>query len=482
MSKISMKPTGKVYSTFKSRNYKIYKAIAEYIDNSTQSYFDNISELKNPLEIDIYYDKNQITITDNAYGMDQTDLEEALKLGGRENSRKGRNQFGMGLKVASIWFTDDWRITTKKLGNKFGYKIDIKLNDLVKDIDPKLKKFDSSKNEHYTKIELLNLKNRRIVGKSAKKLKEILGTVYKRDIKSGKVIIKIKGEPIKPKEFEFYEHNEHGLLKEDIDFKFNFEGKEYGVKGIIGVRTKGSTSETSGGFSLYENERVIIPNWRETEIFKRSNSYTYQRLVGELDLINFSVTSDKENFDWQNGLKDEFIKQINKYSEKYSKISEKIRKRILEPDSEKERKEIIEIGKRIEKEKNFDINFENNINEENKENKNEINKYEFKTTIRVNDSKYNVNIKLISKGKDFICVQEKGKRKIDVTLNRNHLFLSPKLSNTEELENYVYAFTYQAIAMYYTYEQCPKKEDDTKFLNIETFWYFFNKILSKAGE
>ena len=43
--KINIRPTTSVYATYRKINYETWNAIAEFIDNSTQSYYDNKKRL-----------------------------------------------------------------------------------------------------------------------------------------------------------------------------------------------------------------------------------------------------------------------------------------------------------------------------------------------------------------------------------------------------------------------------------------------------
>ena len=61
--KIDIRPTTGVYATYKNLRYEPWTAIAEFVDNSTQSYFDHQSQLKalnnfEKLHIDINYEEN----------------------------------------------------------------------------------------------------------------------------------------------------------------------------------------------------------------------------------------------------------------------------------------------------------------------------------------------------------------------------------------------------------------------------------------
>ena len=44
--KINIRPTTSVYATYKNINYQVWTAIAEFVDNSTQSYYSNEEKLR----------------------------------------------------------------------------------------------------------------------------------------------------------------------------------------------------------------------------------------------------------------------------------------------------------------------------------------------------------------------------------------------------------------------------------------------------
>ena len=82
--KINIRPTTGVYATYKNIKYDPWTAIAEFVDNSTQSYYDNKKKLKETkywkhLNVEIIYEKDAVNgdkliIRDNAYGMDFHDF------------------------------------------------------------------------------------------------------------------------------------------------------------------------------------------------------------------------------------------------------------------------------------------------------------------------------------------------------------------------------------------------------------------------
>ena len=67
-----------VYSTFRYINNKVWNALAEYIDNSIQSFENHIDVLKAinkdgklHVSVSIDFDKDVITIVDDAYGIEE---------------------------------------------------------------------------------------------------------------------------------------------------------------------------------------------------------------------------------------------------------------------------------------------------------------------------------------------------------------------------------------------------------------------------
>src|SRR4030043_211989 len=92
-----------VIRSYKRLSYTPWHAIAEFVDNSTQSYFDNrsvldkaYSENGESLEVSIVYDKDSglIRIADNALGMSYDELDYAMHVGAKPTNCSGRSQYG----------------------------------------------------------------------------------------------------------------------------------------------------------------------------------------------------------------------------------------------------------------------------------------------------------------------------------------------------------------------------------------------------
>ena len=75
MAKVSIATKPLVYSTFRYIANTAWNALAEYVDNSLQSFIahkEKLSQINEggKLRVDIHIDDNEITITDNAWGIE----------------------------------------------------------------------------------------------------------------------------------------------------------------------------------------------------------------------------------------------------------------------------------------------------------------------------------------------------------------------------------------------------------------------------
>jgi hypothetical protein len=116
-----------VVLSYRRLSYTHWHALAEFIDNSTQAYF-NSRDVLDPqlekegetLEVRITYDRNadELRITDNSIGMSYEDLECALKIGKPPANTSGRSQYGMGMKTAACWLGETWRSSPRSLARR----------------------------------------------------------------------------------------------------------------------------------------------------------------------------------------------------------------------------------------------------------------------------------------------------------------------------------------------------------------------------
>lgn len=340
--KINIRPTSSVYATYKRLSYQPWTAISEFVDNSTQSFYDHMDELMaqkyaKGLNISIRYiedsiEGDRLEIDDNAYGMEWTDFQRAVVLDRPPKNTSGRNEFGMGLKTAACWFGSLWSVESTQLNSTTKYYTEISIDDLGKykteEID--VQEESVSKKDHFTKIVIKKL-NKRIVGpRTIGKVKELLSSIYREDLRTGLVKISYNGSALQFKEAPVYTDDSNITWKKDISFTVEHEGKELAVNGFIAIRIPGSVKDA--GFTLIRRGRVIVGgserNYRPSELFGDANSYAWQRMYGELHMDNWPVTQAKDGFDWHNsGLEEAFIDELSKHTQDYRKKAENIRVR-----------------------------------------------------------------------------------------------------------------------------------------------------------
>lgn len=332
---INIRPASSVYGTYRRLSYTPWFAIAEFIDNSTQSYYNHKSELLNTegfkkLIINIRYDSNEnvLEITDNAYGMDFDDFQRAIILDKPPLDRSGRNEFGMGLKTAACWFGDLWSVETSRLGIDKIYcaTMDIKkfeethqetIVPICKNTNPEM---------HYTKITIKDL-NQKPQRRAVAKIKATLEKIYRSDLRTGEIDIIWNGEHLEYTEPDIREINGVKEIK-NIDFEVVCPfGNKYRVYGWVGILKNGSYFNS--GFSLLRRGRVIVgtqENYKPDAIFGSSGGdYRKLYLFGELNLDNFPATQAKDNFVWDNGLEDNFIDALDKITDDFQKKAQAMR-------------------------------------------------------------------------------------------------------------------------------------------------------------
>jgi len=297
-------------ASYRRLNYTPWHALAEFVDNSTQAYFDFRDDLdrlfleeNDRLEVSIVYDRQEgvIQVSDNSSGMDQGVLERALHVAQRPPNPVGRSKYGMGMKTAACWLGDVWSIKTKKFGSTTEYFVEVDVERVAQG-DPELREETRGgldENKHYTLIEIRNLR-RSFQGRTIGKIKDFLRSMYREDLRQDLLTLLWNGEEL------VWEELDDRLLKSQDgktykkDFKFEVDAKS--AHGWVGVLASGSRSRA--GFSILNSGRVIKgwpDSWRPSSLygqFQGSNDLINQRLVGEIHLDGFDVSHTKDDIDW----------------------------------------------------------------------------------------------------------------------------------------------------------------------------------------
>lgn len=288
---------------YKRLDYSFWFAIAEYVDNSTQSYLNNKEKLdkqftkdNESLEVKIIYDNKQdtLTIRDNAMGMDYQELIYALQMGKPPKINTGRSEFGMGLKTASCWIGDTWSLRTKKLGQEEEIEFTFDVEKVSKG-DVALKDIRRKKpiDDHYTIIEIQKM-HQKIAGPTITKTKNYLASMYRVDIKEKSLSLKWGDEPLSYDANLIFLKAQNG---EEFKREFDFKIGKHRVSGWGAILENGGRAKA--GFAIIRRNRVIVGQptaWRPSTIFGQeggSNDLINQRLVGEIHLDDFMVSHTK---------------------------------------------------------------------------------------------------------------------------------------------------------------------------------------------
>ncbi len=338
---INIRPTTSVYATYKNIKYDPWTAIAEFVDNSTQSYYDHVDRLESTkywdgLDGRITYEKkktgDKLIIQDNAFGMDFNDFKRAIMLDSPPK-RPTRSEFGMGLKTAACWFGLMWSVESTELGSGIKYKatVDVEALQKYKNEEITVEEIPCSRKEHGTVITIWNL-NRTMSSRQIGKTKDQLRGMYRVDLRSGKIHIYYNDEALQYETPAILEETlpdgSVKIWKKDVSFSVICNGKNYPVDGFIALLDEGSVS--GAGLTLIRHGRVIIGGYengyRPEEVFEKSNSFVYQRLFGELNMDEWPVTQTKDSFDWYSGLEDLLIEKLLVECDEYRKKAKEYRK------------------------------------------------------------------------------------------------------------------------------------------------------------
>ena len=147
LNSVSIEWESSGYSVLKDLDASILGIFCEFIDNSIQSYRDEKEQIKlfeqdYKLKIDLIFTGQEIIIKDNAGGIDTDNFERALKPANRPKNNKGLNEFGIGMKYAAVWVSNEWVLKSKSYKENlertvlFNY-YDV-INNNIKSLIPKI--------------------------------------------------------------------------------------------------------------------------------------------------------------------------------------------------------------------------------------------------------------------------------------------------------------------------------------------------------
>lgn len=314
LEKVSIRPGVGVLSVLRHLNYKPWFALAEFVDNSIQSYLASQRQLEAlhgkgfrlNVRIDIESSPSgRISIKDNAAGISRLDFPRAFRPAAMPADCSGLSEFGMGMKSAACWFSPRWQVRTEALGEKVErivrFDIDRIIHDQLEELG--ISETSASADTHFTEIVLEDL-HHVPVKKTVGKIKEHLADIYRVFIREGILELWLGGELLTYQEPSIlnapYERDPDAgprLWRKEIIFDF---GDEMSVKGFAALRDPGSFARS--GFALFRRRRLIQGSgdegYRPPMIFGQPGSFRSLRLFGELHLEGFEVSHTKDGFRW----------------------------------------------------------------------------------------------------------------------------------------------------------------------------------------
>ena len=300
-----------IVRSYKRLSYTVWHALAEFIDNSIQSYragraASDAADTEPPeqLAVEITYRRARgglLTIRDNAIGMSEEELANALRIGQPPQDRSGLSEFGLGMKTAACWFGDRWTVSTKGAGSEIGRKITFDVEEVASHrLDLQEEEFEAPAEQHFTEITITNL-HHEFQGGQINQIKTYLRSMYRTYIESGDLVLTFNRDRLawrSPREGNT--HTEGG--RESFErFAFEINGKA--VSGWLAVLERGSRA--NAGLTIIRRGRVIKgwPNsWRPQSIFGQpegSNDLVNQRLIGEINMDSFGVSHTKDDILWE---------------------------------------------------------------------------------------------------------------------------------------------------------------------------------------
>lgn len=328
-----------VLRSYKRLPYTSWHAIAEFVDNSTQSYFNDQDELDavyaaeaTQLEVSIIYEKDGaglLRVSDNAMGMAQEELSRALRVGLPPDYREGRSRYGLGMKMAACWYGNDWTIVTKRLGETTEYSVTVDVErvasgdadleeSVVTNLDPAL---------HYTRVEITNL-NRRPQGRTLGKIREFLAAMYRLDIERGTMRLLWQNVALEwNTDWVFLKDSQGNEYRKE--FQFTVNGKR--AWGWVGVLDQGGRPKA--GFAIVHQDRMVQTwpeAWHPESLFGQtqgSNDLVNQRLVGEIHLDAFDVSHTKDDIHYVDDEEDQVQDKLRDECSEYRDVARRTRKR-----------------------------------------------------------------------------------------------------------------------------------------------------------
>lgn len=329
ITSVNLRPSIGMLYNMRHMNYEQSFALAEFVDNSIQSFLDNEDQIKSihgetvTLVVHIILANDTLHIIDNAGGINEQDYRRAFSAGERPPGVAGLSEFGMGMKAAACWYANNWEIKTTALGEPVLRTVSCDMTDIVnsetEEVEVESESVDPQ--SHFTGILLSNLLQKPY-GRGYVKIQEYLSSIYRLFLQTGQLQLycfnKFLSYPDATEilhaphysEMAGYDHIDDvpERLKREWKTAIDFELQGIRVSGFAALRGRGVAR--GAGFSLFRNRRLIVENYLPPEIFGSPNSGITQRLFGELHIEGVGVSFAKDSFNWNENLENDVVETL----------------------------------------------------------------------------------------------------------------------------------------------------------------------------
>jgi hypothetical protein len=310
--KVSIRHRPGTYNVYRNLSNKVWYALAEFVDNALQSFESNKRTIKRidgehlVCKIDITINPGrEIVIRDNAGGISEKDFVRAFEPANKPDDDDGLSEFGMGLKVASIWFADNYIVRTSAIGEPVIKQVEFDLSEVVELEMEELsvKESSASPDLHFTEVILSKLSKNAPTGnpRQMAKIKSHLASIYRVFIRKKRLELTLNGELLSyenPKVLVAPIWNKPNGEPVKWLKKITIEAGPYKIKGFIGLLE--TMKQEHAGLSLFRRGRVIEGShdekFRHKLLTGSPGSPRDKRLFGELELTGFEVSFEKGRF------------------------------------------------------------------------------------------------------------------------------------------------------------------------------------------
>lgn len=294
---IATKPA--IYKIFRSLPNTHWNCISEFIDNSLSAWLNSPTQPLCSINIDI--DFQQITIEDNGPGISETDFHRAFEPANTPINNSSLNEFGMGLKTASLYLGNNYRVRTQRKDSQC-YEIFFDLDYVTENNLTELEVLSNERDPNKTSftqitISKLNAETAPDPVLDLEQIKHYLSKIYKKAI-STYASITINGDKLKEKEIislvaPWYKDFNSNRLNWYLPVMLEYQ--QFKITGFVCLLPELNDSES--GLLIFRRGRVILgikERCKPKVLFSSPGSHLYKRLYGELELDGFNVSMSKD--------------------------------------------------------------------------------------------------------------------------------------------------------------------------------------------